>query len=271
MTSRLDLLERSGGTRPLAGRRVLVTRALAQAGELVARLRELGAEPVLCPVIEIAPPEDTGPLDRAIRELERYDWLVFTSVNGVDAFFRRLRELGRTPDSLGRIRIAAIGPATAERLRAYGLGTDLVPGEFVAEAVAAALVECGIAGRRVLLPRAAEARETLPETLREAGAAVYVVPAYRTRPVDPPPEALERLRAGEVDIVLLTSSSTARNLVAALGHDLSVLERPVIACIGPITAAAAREAGIRVDLVADEYSIPGLLRTVVEAVEERLR
>jgi uroporphyrinogen-III synthase len=271
MTGRLDLLERSGDARPLAGRRVLVTRARAQAEELVTRLRELGAEPVLCPVIEIAPPENTGPLDRAIRELERYDWLVFTSVNGVDAFFRRLRELGREPAALGRTQIAAIGPATAGRLRAYGFTPHLVPSEFVAEAVAAALVERGIAGRRVLLPRAAEARETLPEVLRAAGAAVDVVPAYRTLPVEPPPEALERLRAGEVDIVLLTSSSTARNLVASLGHDLSVLDRAVVACIGPITAAAAREAGIRVDLVADEYSIPGLLLTVVEALEERMR
>ncbi len=271
MTSRRDLTERAGGTRPLAGRRVLVTRARAQAEELVTRLRALGAEPVLCPVIEIVPPEDTGPLDRAIRDLEQYHWLVFTSVNGVEAFFRRLRDLGREPAALGGLRIAAIGPATAARLSEYGCSATLVPTEFVAEAVAAALVERGIAGLRVLLPRASEARAVLPDSLRAAGAVVDVVPAYRTVLVEPPREALERLRASEIDVVLLTSGSTARALAAALRGDLSLLQRPLVACIGPVTAAAAREVGIRVDLVADEYSIPGLLRTVVEALEERMR
>jgi uroporphyrinogen-III synthase len=255
-------------TRPLAGRRVLVTRARAQAPELVAALQALGAEPVLCPLIEIVPPEEFGPLDRALGELERYDWVVFTSVNGVDAFFRRLTDLGRLPPLVYRGEIAAIGPATARRVHALGLDAHLVPSEFVAEAVADALVERGVAGKRVLVPRAAEAREVLPALLRAAGAVVDVVPAYRTVPLDPPPEALERLRAGEVDIVLLLSGSTARALAAALGTERGVLERPLIACIGPVTAAAARQVGIRVDLVADEYSVPGLLRSVVSALEE---
>ncbi|MBX6340915.1 MAG: uroporphyrinogen-III synthase, partial [Thermomicrobiaceae bacterium] len=241
-------------------------RARGQADSLSDLLHAAGATPVPLPAIEIVPPADLGPLDAAARDLERYDWVVFTSANGVDALVARLDALGRGADAFSHSRIAAIGAATAERLRAHGLRADLVPPRYVAEEVLAALVAHGVAGRRVLLPRAEVARDILPAGLRAAGAEVDVVVAYRTRQPAPDPEALRLLEAGAIDVVTLTSSSTARNLVALLGGRVDLVNRAFVACIGPITADTARECGLRVDLVAEEYSIPGLVAALASAL-----
>lgn len=252
---------------PLYGKRVLVTRAAGQASSLTALLRERGAEPVEMPVIQIVPPVDTAALDAAAGRVPTYDWVVFTSANGVDAFFARLDALGKDARVFEDCRLAAIGSATADRLRQRGLHADFVPERFVAEEVLAGLVERGVAGARVLLPRAERARDLLPDGLRAAGAEVDVVVAYRTVLPAPPPAALCRIEAGEIDVITLTSSSTARNLVAMVEGRTDLINRALIACIGPITADTARELGLRVDCVADEYSIPGLVDALVKVVE----
>ncbi len=261
----LDWFERL----PLFGKRVLVTRATDQASRLSRLLREYGAEPVELPAIRIVPPEDFSALDVAVERLDRYDWVIFTSVNGVDTFFDRVAALEKDARAFGRSRIAAIGTATADRLGEHGLRADFVPERFVAEEVLAGLVECGIAEKRALLPRAELARDVLPDGLRAAGAIVDVVVAYRTLPADPSPEVLRRVEAGKVDIVTFASSSTVRNLVSLLGGRTDLLERSFIACIGPITARTATDLGLRVDLVAQEYSVPGLVGALVNAAKER--
>lgn len=255
--------------RPLFGRRIVVTRARAQAGDLSRKLEALGAEVVEFPTIEIRPPEDFEPLDRAIRGLDGYDWLVFTSVNGVEAFVGRLREHGLDLRAVPRgAQIAAIGPATAESLRRAGLNVDAVPGEYRAEAL---LEEIGapVEGQRFLIPRAKAAREVLPESLREAGATVDVPPAYESVPSGEGAESLAaRLGADEIDCITFTASSTVENFVRAFGEERAreLAAGTSVACIGPITADTARSHGLEVAAEAEEYTIPGL----VEAVRELL-
>ena len=253
-------------SRPLNGQRVLVTRAPGQASALSERLRALGAEPVELPVISFVAPGDPAPLDAAIARLADYDWVIFTSVNGVDAFVTRVDALDGDLAPLASAQLAAIGPATAARLADHGLRARFVPERFVAESVLSGLVERGVAGKRVLLPRAEEARDVLPDGLRAAGAEVDVVAAYRTVAPVATPETLAQLH--DLDIVTLTSSSTARNLAALLGGRLEQLGAARIACIGPITARTARAAGFRVDIVAEEYSIPGLVAALVRDVSD---
>ncbi|HEU4495258.1 MAG TPA: uroporphyrinogen-III C-methyltransferase [Rubrobacteraceae bacterium] len=254
--------------RPLFGRRVVVTRARAQAGELSGDLENLGAEVVEFPTIEVRPPKDFGPLDAAIRALDSFDWLVFTSVNGVEAFARRLEHHGLDLRAVPRsARIAAIGPATAQRVRKAGLRVDVVPREFRAEALIGALAGASLAGQKILIPRARVAREVLPEKLRESGAEVVVPPAYESVPSSEGKEELARLlRSGEVDCVTFTASSTVENFVGAFGGEEArrLLAGTRVACIGPITADAARGHGLRVDAEAREYTIPGLIEAVVE-------
>ncbi len=252
---------------PLFRKRVLVTRARGQAGHLSARLRELGAEPVELPTIEVMPPNEPELMTNAMSRLQDYDWVVFTSANGVAAFFSQLDESGLDLRALGRAQIAAIGSATAFELRDHGVKTDFVPERFIAEAVLAGLLERGAGSARVLLPRAEHAREVLPEGLREAGAEVDVVPAYRTVPAEPSPLALARIRNGDIDIVTLTSSSTARNLTALLEGKLESLAHAHVVCIGQVTAETARQLGFRVDVVAEESSISGLIAAIVTATE----
>ncbi|MCS7050235.1 MAG: hydroxymethylbilane synthase [Thermomicrobium sp.] len=263
--------ELSGGgalvrpTLPLAGRRLLVLRPAGQERDLVERLRALGGDPLVAPAIAIVPPDDWEPLDRALAAIDRFDWVVFTSVNGVRTVVDRFRVLGRTPDELRKVRIAAIGPATAQALMAVGVSPDLVPTQYVAESVAEALRSRLISGQRVLLPRAAEARDVLPRSLEEAGAEVLVVPAYRTRDLPMPPAVRNDLLRGRIDWILLTASSTVRSVLAALG-DVHHLPRSVrIAAIGPITAAAARAQGLRVDVVAERHTADGLVEAIVRA------
>jgi uroporphyrinogen III methyltransferase / synthase len=258
----LDWSER----RPLFGRRVVVTRARAQAGELSTRLERLGAEVHEFPTIEIRPPEDYGPLDAAIRELDSFGWIVFTSVNGVEAFLARLRHHGMDLRAVPRdARVAAIGPATAQKLEAAGLRVDVVPEEYRAEALIVALG--ALSGERVLIPRAKVAREILPQKLREAGAEVVVPPAYESVPSSDGKEELSRrLLSGEIDCVTFTASSTVENFVGAFGtgEAAQLLAGSAVACIGPITADTALKHGLRVDAEAEEYTISGLVEAVVD-------
>jgi uroporphyrinogen III methyltransferase/synthase len=263
----LDWYER----RPLFGRRVVVTRALAQAGELSAKLEGLGAVVLEFPTIEILPPGDFEPLDAAIRDLDSFSWLIFTSVNGVESFVRRLAHNGLDLRAVPRnARVAAIGPATAQRIRGLGLRVDVVPREFRAEALIEAVTGdslAGLAGQKILIPRARVAREILPERLREAGAEVVVPPAYESVPsLEKRDELAKRLRDDEVACVTFTASSTVENFVRAFGakEAARLLAETRVACIGPITAGTARKHGIRVDARAREYTIDGLIEAVVE-------
>ena len=253
--------------RPLFGRRVVVTRARAQAGELSEKLERIGAEVLEFPTIGIRPPEDFGPLDEAIRDLETFDWLIFTSVNGVEAFVERLAHHGLDLRAVPRdARVAAIGPATAQRIREVGLRVDVVPKEFRAEALIEEVADDSLAGKKVLIPRARVAREILPEKLREAGAEVVVPPAYESIPSSGGREGLAKeLEARRIDCVTFTASSTVENFVGTFGEAAArLLSGTRVACIGPITADTARGHGIRVDAEAREYTIPGLIEAVVD-------
>ena len=260
----LDWYER----RPLFGRRVVVTRARAQAGELSVELERLGAEVCEFPTIQIRAPEDFGPLDAAIRDLDSFGWIVFTSVNGVEAFLERLWHHGLDLRAVPRrAKGAAIGPATAQRIEEVGLRVDVVPEEYRAEALIEVLETDSIAGKRVLIPRAKVAREILPDKLREAGAEVVVPPAYESAPSsEGKNELARRIGAGEVDCVTFTASSTVENFVGAFGpgEAVGLLAETRVVCIGPITAETARGHGLRVDTEAEEYTIPGLVEAVVD-------
>jgi len=256
-------------TKPLFGKRIIITRARAQASGLLARLADLGAECIEFPTIEIIPPESFDNLDRSIENLKQYSWLIFTSVNGVKTFFERLGEQGKDTRDLKGIRIGVIGPKTAEAIRERGVLPDLVPGEYRAEAILDELKPLGIKGKRILIPRAAEAREVLPEELARMGARVDIVVAYRTRRPDSPMEEIEELlREGLIDMVTFTSSSTVSNFLTMLeskGEEIGEwMGNVAVACIGPITAEAARKRGLRVTLVAKEYTIEGLLESIVQ-------
>jgi uroporphyrinogen III methyltransferase/synthase len=248
---------------PLAGRTILVTRPRRQSRPLADALRRLGATVVEAPAIEIEPPSDFRPLDEAIGRIATYDWVVFTSANGVEAFFDRLSEV--RPRALSSCpKLAAIGPATAESLRERGFGADVVPGKYVAEEVFRAIADRGeLAGRRFLLPRADIAREALPELLRAAGAIVDVVVAYRTLRND---EEMRRasvlVERGEVDMVTFTSASTARSFFA--GVDPRSLEnRARAASIGPITSNALRELGVTPAVEAERFTTEGLVEAIL--------
>jgi uroporphyrinogen-III synthase len=243
--------------------RVVITRPEGQSEALSQRLRALGAIPVPFPVIAIAPPEAGGALDRALTNLSDYDWIIFTSVNGVVHFWDRLAAVSvlatgsqsGIPGFTGRI--AAIGPATAAALEQRGVGVDLMPAEYRAEAILAAIGD--VAGQYVLLPRADIARADLADGLRQRGAFVIEAAAYRTVPATPSADAFKELERG-VDIVTFTSASTVQNFVAltrdrAYGH-------PLIVCIGPVTAEAARQQGLRVDAVAEDYTVDGLVEAL---------
>jgi uroporphyrinogen III methyltransferase/synthase len=248
--------------KPLFGKRVLVTRTRQQASALSRLLSQQGAEPIELPTLELVPRHDPRRLARALSALTsgRYQWVVFTSANGVDIFFQRLREAGRDARAFAGARVCAIGPGTAATLATHGLRADLVPEEFVAESVVEALARQKVAKNRILLPRAEGARRELVRGLRALGARVDELPLYVAAPPGAPePEALRRLRAGEVDVVTLASSSAVRNLLKLLGGDTAPLKGPLIACIGPVTARTAREAGLEVGVESKEHTIPGLV------------
>jgi uroporphyrinogen III methyltransferase/synthase len=240
-----------------------VTRAATQAGALIGLLEDAGAEVLVFPTIEIVDPEDFGPVDGAIRSLDVYAWAVFTSTNAVERFFARMALQDKDARHLHGLRVAAVGPATAEALGRNGIRPDFVPDEYVGEGVLEGLCARGVGpGTRVLLPRALEARELLPEELGARGARVDVVPVYRTVPGEGDPVVLERLRAGEADAITFTSSSTVKHFVRLAGDvDLSDV---TVACIGPVTSATARDLGMTVTVEPAEYTVPALVGAVEE-------
>ena len=254
-------------TRPLFGKTVVVTRAREQSSDLLQRFSDLGAECIECPTIRVVPPREFGRLDAALERLSSYDWLIFTSVNGVRSFFERLFAQGLDARALHRLRTAVIGPATADKLRACGLRSDILPDSYRAEAIVQAFATEDLKGKRVLLPRASEARPLLPQELSRLGAVVDEVPVYRTEIDRQGTDLLvDRLAAGTVDLVTFTSSSTVRNFKALLPPTEidGLLRRVVVACIGPITAATAREMGFEVHIESDVFTIPGLCRSILD-------
>ena len=276
---------------PLAGVRVLVGRARHQAGALSSALRKLGATVIEIPFIEIRKPRSFKPLDAALKNLDGYDWLILTSVNGVEALWARMDKLRLTGAELEHLRVAAIGPATKRAIEQHGVKVNVVPKEYVAESVVRSLRR-RVKGKRVLLVRAKVARDVIPRELRRAGAQVDVVEAYETVV---PPSSRSQLKSMFANpkrrphLVTFTSSSTVRNFVALLGLQGSTdegqrMRRPVarvrtnkllisiegtrLASIGPITSSTLREFGLRVDVAAKKFTIPGLVEAIVRAMDE---
>ncbi len=254
--------------RPLFGKRILVTRARHQASALSQLLAERGAEPIELPSIDIRPIADSTKLDQAISNLKRHHWIIFTSVNGVAAFWQRLNNLKLDSRALNGQQIGAIGPATAEALAAKGVTPDYVPATYTTEGILAGLRHRDIAGQRFLLPRADKADNELVHGIRRLGAEVHEVTAYHTVPANESiAEARRMLISGEIDVITFTSSSVVTNLVAAFQGEPLPINQAKIACIGPKTAEAASGAGLEVDILASEQTILGL----VEAIEEYFR
>jgi uroporphyrinogen-III synthase len=254
------------GQLPLAGVRVLVGRAQHQAGVLSENLRELGAEVQEIPFIEIRKPDSYAPLDAALKIIDRYDWLILTSVNGVEALWERLKTVALSVTDLKHLHVAAIGPATKKAIEARELTVEVVPEVYVAEAVVESL-KGRIAGKKVLLARAKVARDVIPTELRKLGAEVDVVEAYETVVPQGSKQRLQEALEDEArrpDIITFTSSSTVRNFVA-LGEGSKSLAGVQFASIGPVTSATLRELGLPVDIEATQYTIPGLVEAIVHA------
>jgi uroporphyrinogen III methyltransferase / synthase len=256
--------------RPLFGRRIVVTRSREQAGELVEMLEERGAEAIQAPTIRIAPAEDTTALDRACADAGAYDWIVFTSANAVDYFMQRVLANGDIRDLKGA-RICAIGPSTAQRVSGYGIRVDLTPDEAKSEAVIDALRTTGnLKGARFLLPRADIAREVLADQLRDAGADVSEVAAYRTvlggSERDADQDIYRMLLERQIDAITFTSASTVKNFAKILGEEQAadLLRTIVVASIGPVTAEAAQQLGIETTVMPERYTIPDLVDALVE-------
>ena len=264
LRTELDWFEK----RPLFGKRIVVTRAREQASAFLKKLTGLGAECIEFPTIKIVPPRTWDMLDKSIKSINSYDWLLFTSVNGVKYFFNRLDTLGKDVRDLHGLKIGAIGPKTAGELQNFGIKPELMPDEYRAEAVVASFEKYGVRGAKILVPRAAVAREILPDELKKIGAEVDVAPAYETViPDDNSGWIREMLEKGNIDMVTFTSSSTVNNFVEALKADnlelQKSMENVVVACIGPITADTARKNGLNADLVPSDYTIEGLTGEII--------
>lgn len=254
---------------PLAGWRIIVSRARKQAGALADKLRAQGAEVVEIPFIEIRPPRSYKMMDNALRLLSEYSWLILTSVNGVEALFERMKELDVSASALGHLRIAAIGPATKAAIERHGLQVEVTPKQYVAESVVEALAD-RVAGKRVLLCRAKIARDVIPRELRKMGTYLDVVEAYETVI---PKASRDQLRAAlksvdqHPDAITFTSSSTVRNYVSLLGirsGKSKLLQGVLNISIGPVTSATLREYELSVDVQAQQYTIPGLIEALIE-------
>lgn len=256
--------------KPLSGIRILVGRARHQAGALSSRLQKRGAKIVEIPFIEIRQPRSYKPLDSALKNLHTYDWLILTSVNGVEALWERLHKLHLTNQQLKPVKVAAIGPATKNAIEKRGIKVKIVPEQYVAESVVESLRH-QIAGKRVLLARARIARDLIPRELRQLGARVDVVEAYETVI---PKSSRTRLRVLLKDakrrphVITFTSSSTVRNFVSLLGKN-KMPDGIRLASIGPITSSTLRELGLPVDIEATEYTIPGLIKAIAGALPNR--
>jgi uroporphyrinogen III methyltransferase/synthase len=258
--------------RPLRGKRIVITRARAQAAGLAQAIEQLGGEVVEFPTIEIRPVADLRALDDALNSLAGYDWLMFTSVNGVDMFFQRLARSGTDHRKLDHLRFAAIGPETASRLAAAGVRNCLVPGSYRAEGILEMLEPGEFRGKRVLIPRAAKAREVLPETLRAWGALVDVVEIYRAvLPDTDPGELAGALERRNIDMVTFTSSSTVENFVRLFsGRPLAeILNGTAVAAIGPITEKTIAKLGGVAHVTAGEFTISGLVRAMTVYFSEQ--
>jgi uroporphyrinogen-III synthase len=266
---------RRAASRALTGVRVLVGRARHQAGALSGELRKLGADVIEVPFIEIRKPKSFKPLNEALKNLAQYDWLILTSVNGVEALQERMKTLRLTKRALRHLRIAAIGPATKKAILRLGLKVDVVPEEYVAESVVRSL-KSKVQGKQVLLVRAKVARDVIPHELRRAGASVDVVEAYETVV---PLSSRKRLRAAlqhphrRPHVVTFTSSSTVRNFIALLGSQARPKPRRLkgilTASIGPVTSSTLRQLGLPVDIEARQFTIPGLIDAIVHATVAR--
>jgi len=259
--------------KPLSGRRFLITRARDQTAVFSSSLRDLGAEVIELPTIEIVPPASWKGLDRAIDQITSYDWLIFTSANGVTFFWQRWKERNkdRLPPSL---KICAIGPATAYQLMEKGIEVHYTPKEFVAEAILKGFEKSVLKGKRILLARAKEARDVLPEGLRKMGANVDVVETYRTvKPKGGSKKLKELLTKGKIDAITFTSSSTVNHFVELLKkEDLrELLKNCAIGCIGPITARTAKNWKMRVQIQPKEYTIPALTQAIVQYFMRKTR
>jgi len=252
----------------LVGRRVLVTRALQQAGNLSDGLRALGAEPVEVPVLEIIPPESYAPLDDALKHLDRYDWLILTSSNTLQAISARCARFGVNPVNAEGLKVAAIGSATAEAARHFGYSVALVPQSYVAESLAEGLRD-RVAGKRVLLARAAVARDVIPDALRKVGAEVDVVEAYRNGLPEAAPEQLRRAVADGLDAATFTSSSSVTHLAEAVrvaGIAWPLAGVPAVS-IGPVTSQTLRELGWPPVAEASPSRVPGLIAAVLRVLQ----
>jgi uroporphyrinogen III methyltransferase/synthase len=252
--------------RLLLGKRIVVTRARQQASDLVRLLSDQGAECLEYPTIKIMPAKNPELLKQAVERLAAYDWIVFTSVNGVIYFFEQLFAAGKDVRALGRMQTAAIGPATAGRLLEFGLNSDIVPETYQAESVVEAFGKVKLKGKKILLPRAAEARPILPQELKKMGATVDEIPAYETlKAVESTDDLVQKLKDNHIDLITFTSSSTVKNFKALLPAEnfTKLIQGVTIASIGPITSDTAKELGFDVHITAESYTIPGLVEAIL--------
>jgi uroporphyrinogen III methyltransferase/synthase len=251
--------------KPLFGKGIVITRPEAQAGEMIDLLRQQGARVICFPTIKVVPPKSWQALDKTLEHLETYRWIIFTSANGVHFFFKRLKESGRDIRDLKGIRICTIGPATASTIANLGIRVDLVPDSFISEGIVKAFEKQEVRGLKILLPRAETARDILPEGLSALGATVDVVTAYRTVSSGRSRAELEPLMtAGKIDVITFTSPSTVTNFIHIMGKTFSFPSQVKIACIGPVTAAAVRKAGWPIDIMQEQFTIPGLVEAMME-------
>ncbi len=259
-------------SKPFFGKRIVVTRSRDQASVFAEKLIDLGATPIEFPSIDVVPPSNWDELDGAINDLASFQWIVFTSANAVRFFFQRLRELGKDVRSLNGLRICAVGPKTAESLEAFSLRADLIPEEFKAEGVLAALGGTSVKGVRFLIPRAKVARELIPDKLRELGAEVTVATAYENvRPTTDVDRVRKLFQDGKIAAVTFTSSSTVNNFVEMLGKSeyKPLMQGVAVACIGPVTAKTAEEYGMTVNVMPKDYTIPALVDAMAEYFKQK--
>lgn len=254
---------------PLFGKGVVITRPERQADDLAKLLAAQGAHPIYFPTIAIETPEDWRELDAAIDSISSFNWLIFTSANGVHFFFKRLREKGGDVRDLKGIKICCIGPATAGQIEARGIRVDLVPDEFIAEGILKSFADMDLRGQKILIPRAVRARDILPAELKKQGADVVVATAYRTVNSGRKKEEITALiDAGEVDVITFTSSSTVTRFVEIVGADYLLPPHIRIACIGPVTAATAEKSGFSIDIRQEVYTMEGLVGSLVRYFAE---
>ncbi|HEY7535186.1 MAG TPA: uroporphyrinogen-III C-methyltransferase [Thermodesulfobacteriota bacterium] len=252
-------------SKPLFGKKILVTRARKQASYFVKLLEEQGAETIEIPMIEIAPPRSYKQVDRAIDNLSRYNWIIFTSVNGVEFFFNKFKEARKNIIEFKGINIATIGEKTAKAIENYGLTADIIPKDFKAEGLIESFRKINIKAKKILIPRAKDARETLPAELRKMGAKVDVIIVYETKKpnTDEIRQIKKMLNQGAIDVITFTSSSTVKNFFSTVGKEKKLLSKSIFACIGPITAKTLSELGIEPQIICKKYTIEELAREII--------